>query len=125
MHSERRYKICIYLVILTQWGLCSLPFTWYKTAVLESKSRLGRDKQRKLPFKIMYVFCLCCPSATFALQCGGLVPREWLAAKGLFDGTSGFSFRKILDAVSSFTKVRVLLVPFSITFSNPNLRQIT
>ena len=24
-----------------------------------------------------------CPSATFALQHGGFVPREWLAAKGL------------------------------------------
>ena len=27
--------------------------------------------------------CLSCPSATFALQRGGFVPREWLAAKGL------------------------------------------
>ena len=27
---------------------------------------------------------LSCPSATFALQHGGFVPREWLAAKGLF-----------------------------------------
>ena len=27
--------------------------------------------------------CLSCPSATFALQHGGFVPREWLAAKGL------------------------------------------
>ena len=32
----------------------------------------------------MYVFCLSCPSATFALQRGGFVLREWLAAKGLF-----------------------------------------
>ena len=32
----------------------------------------------------MYVFCLSCPSATFALQRGGFVPREWLPAKGLF-----------------------------------------
>ena len=31
----------------------------------------------------MYVFCLSCPSATFALQHGGFVPREWLSAKGL------------------------------------------
>ena len=45
---------------------------------------LGHDKRRKLPFKIMYVFCLSCPSATFALQHGGFVPREWPAAKGLF-----------------------------------------
>ena len=49
----------------------------------KSRTALGRDKQRKLPFKIMYVFCLSCPSATFALQRGGFVPREWLAAKGL------------------------------------------
>ena len=27
--------------------------------------------------------CLSCPSATFALQHGGFVPREWLAVMGL------------------------------------------
>ena len=32
----------------------------------------------------MYVFCLSCPNATLALQRGGFVPHEWLAAKGLF-----------------------------------------
>ena len=49
----------------------------------EQKVVLGRDKQRKLPFKSMYAFCLSCPSATFALQLGGFVPRDhgWLAAK--------------------------------------------
>ena len=31
----------------------------------------------------MFVFCLSCPSAAFALQRGGFVPREWVAAKGL------------------------------------------
>ena len=31
----------------------------------------------------MYVFCLSCPGATFALQRGGFVPRESLAAKDL------------------------------------------
>ena len=56
---------------------------WYKTAVLETKVALGQDKQSKLPFKIMYVFGLSCPSATFALQQSSFVPREWLAAKGL------------------------------------------
>ena len=30
-----------------------------------------------------FPFYLSCPSATFALQHGGFVPREWLAAKGL------------------------------------------
>ena len=44
-----------------------------------AKVALGRDKQRKSPFKIMLAFCLSCPSATFALQHGS----EWLAAKGL------------------------------------------
>ena len=54
-----------------------------------TKVALGQDKQRKLPFKIMYVFCLFCPSATFALQRGGSVPREWLTAKDLFRHVSG------------------------------------
>ena len=49
-----------------------------------AKVALGHDKQRKLQFKIMYVFCLTCPCATFAHQHGGFVSREWLAAKGLF-----------------------------------------
>ena len=31
----------------------------------------------------MYVFCLSCPRATFALQRGSFVPREWLAANSL------------------------------------------
>ena len=42
----------------------------------EQKVVLGRDKQRKLPFKIMYAFCLSSPSATFAFQLGGFVPRD-------------------------------------------------
>ena len=54
-----------------------------KTPCWRAKVALGQDKHRKLPFQIMYVFCLSCPSATFALQRGGFVPREWLAAKGL------------------------------------------
>ena len=32
----------------------------------------------------MFAFCSSCPSATFASQHGGFVPREWRAAKGLF-----------------------------------------
>ena len=47
------------------------------------KRALGQDKQSKLQFKIMYVFCLSFPRATFALQHDGFVPRDWLAAKGL------------------------------------------
>ena len=48
-----------------------------------AKVALGQDKQRKLPFKIMYGFCLSCPSATFAIQHGSFVPSEWRAAKDL------------------------------------------
>ena len=35
----------------------------------------------------MYAFCWSCPSATFASQHGGFVPREWQATKGLFETT--------------------------------------
>ena len=52
----------------------------------EQKVALGQDKQRKLPFKIMYAFYLSCPSATFALQHGGFVRCEWLAARAYFAG---------------------------------------
>ena len=45
----------------------------------------------------MYVFCLSCPSATFALQRGGFVPREWLAAKGL----SAYQFRPTNQNIKS------------------------
>ena len=44
-------------------------------------------KKKKLPFQIMYAFCWSCPSATFASQHGGFVPREWQATKGLFETT--------------------------------------
>ena len=47
------------------------------------KVALGPDKQSELPFKIMFVSCLSCSSATFVLQHGAFVPREWLATKGL------------------------------------------
>ena len=51
----------------------------------DAKIALGQDKQRKLPFEIMYAFCWSCPSAIFASQHGGFVPpdHEWQAAKGL------------------------------------------
>ena len=49
-----------------------------------AKVALGQDKQ-KTNYIILdgNFLCLSCPSATFALQHGGFVPREWLAAKGL------------------------------------------
>ena len=36
-----------------------------------AKVALGEDKQKKLTFKIMYVFSLCGSSAAFAVQRGG------------------------------------------------------
>ena len=48
-----------------------------KPAYWEAKAALGQEKQRKSPFKIMYAFCWSCPSATFASQYAGFVPREW------------------------------------------------
>ena len=48
-----------------------------------AKGALEQVKQRKFPFKIMYAFFLSFLSVTFALQHGGFVPRECLAAKGL------------------------------------------
>ena len=47
----------------------------------------------------MYVFCLSCPSATFAPQRGGFVPREWLAAKGLLFRTHGCCNGQKIDGV--------------------------
>ena len=64
-----------------------LRFTiiYTKPPCWDAKVVLKQDKQRRLPFKIMYAFYWSCPSATFASQRGGFVPREWQAAKGLFD----------------------------------------
>ena len=49
----------------------------------EQKSH--RDKSKKTYITLNCNFlCLSFPSATFAHQHGGVVSREWLAAKGLF-----------------------------------------
>ena len=52
-----------------------------------AKVALGQDKQKTYTGEYIIVngnfLCLSCPSATFSLQHGGFVPREWLAAKGL------------------------------------------
>ena len=50
-----------------------------------AKVALGQDKQKTYIILNGNFLCLSCPSATFALQHGGFVPREWLAAKGLLD----------------------------------------
>ena len=71
----------MYLIHITPFAASHSCGT--KPPYWRAKVTLGQDKQRKLPFKIMYVFCLSCPSATFALQRGGFAPREWLDAKGL------------------------------------------
>ena len=52
--------------------------------MLGRKGRTGTGQTKEHPFEIMYAFCWSCPSATFASQIGGFVPREWQAAKGLF-----------------------------------------
>ena len=66
------------------WPFASGHSRGTKPPYWRAKVALGQDKQRKLPFKIMYAFCLSCPSATFAHQHGGgFVSREWPAAKGL------------------------------------------
>ena len=66
------------------WPFAASHSRGTKPPCWRAKVSLGQDKQRKLPFKIMYVFCLSCPNATLALQRGGFVPHEWLAAKALF-----------------------------------------
>ena len=48
----------------------------------EQKSHWNKNNKENYHFKLCMPF-LSCSSATFALQHGGFVPREWLAAKGL------------------------------------------
>ena len=52
----------------------------------EQKSHWDKTNKGNYHLIIMYAFCLSCPSATFAHQYGGFVPREWLPAKGLLLG---------------------------------------
>ena len=46
-----------------------------------AKVAVGQDKQKTYIIWNGNFLCLSCPSATFALQHGSFVPREWLAAK--------------------------------------------
>ena len=48
-----------------------------------AKVALGQDKQKTCIIWNGNFLCLFCPSATCALQHGGFVTCEWLAAKGL------------------------------------------
>ena len=61
---------------------CSQPFTWYKTALLETT---GTCQTKGIIILNGNFLCLSCPSSTFALQHGGFVLREWQAAKGPID----------------------------------------
>ena len=49
-----------------------------------AKIALGQDKQKTYITWNGNFLCLPSPSATFSLQHGGFVPREWLAVEGLF-----------------------------------------
>ena len=64
-------------------ALGSQPFTWYKTIVRwkAKVALLGQDKTKDVDNFNGDFLCLPCPTATFALQHGGFVPREWLSAK--------------------------------------------
>ena len=53
------------------------PCWWAKVA-------LGQDKQKTYIILNCNFLCLSCPSATFAHQHGGFVPREWLPTKNLY-----------------------------------------
>ena len=57
-----------------------------------AKVTLGQDKQKAYIILNGNFIGLSCPSATFALQHGGLIPREWLAAKGLLTAKILFLF---------------------------------
>ena len=48
-----------------------------------AKVALGQDKQKAYIILNSNFLCLSCPSATFALQHGPFLRREWLVAKGL------------------------------------------
>ena len=53
-----------------------------------AKVALRQNKQKTYIILNGNFLCLSCPSATFALQHAGFVPREWLAARRLFISNS-------------------------------------
>ena len=74
----------------THWSAIYWPFLashlhGTKPPCWRAKVALGQDQQNLTAYIVLNgnFLCLSCPSATFALQHGGFVPREWLAAKGL------------------------------------------
>ena len=84
---ESRFD-CKWLVGFYQgnWPFAASHSRGTKPPCWRAKVALGQDKQRKLPFKIMYVFLFVClvPARLFALQLGGsVVPREWVFSRNL------------------------------------------
>ena len=59
---------------------------------------LRQDKQKEHIILNGNFLCLSCPSATFALQHEGFVPRKWLAAKGLFLSVFSNSPRSLCES---------------------------
>ena len=75
---------------LVVWNFCrtNRPFAashsrGTKPPCWRAKVALGQDKQKTYPILNSNFLCLSCPRATFSLQHGSFVPREWLATKGL------------------------------------------
>ena len=70
----------------------------------EQKTHWGKQTKGIYTFKINGNFlCLSCPSTTFALKCFGLVPREWLDAKGLL-GKQNIQAKKVFRVESPAEK---------------------
>lgn len=70
----------------------------------EQKTHWGKQTKGIYTFKINSNFlCLSCPSTTFALKCFGLVPREWLDAKGLL-GKQNIQAKKVFRVESPAEK---------------------
>ena len=69
-----------------------------------AKVALLQDKQNTETILNGNFLCLSCPSATFALQHGGFVPRKWLAAKGLFGPIHGSKIMRLLNRAASKRK---------------------
>lgn len=64
------------------WEILNLNLT----TMLECRGRNGtRQKSFTSFLKMVISFCLSFPNAYLAFQCGGFLPREWLATKSLFN----------------------------------------
>ena len=64
-------------------GALQLAIHVEQTVVQESRSRTETRQTKGNLILNGNFLCLSCPSATFALQLGGFVPRDQLASKGL------------------------------------------